>query len=195
MALFDDAHEIVAFVEGGYCNHPNDPGGPTKHGCSQAFLTDFARNAARREFLRGLGVAAPVTADTIRGLTKGQVKEIFRNWFWDAPGLERLPWNVAIFCYDAGVNHGQKVGIKMMQRAARLADATLADDGIIGPKTLAAVEATRAWLFGECMIARRDYYNAIIRKDRKKEVFRNGWANRLKYLEENVLRLARKYNG
>lgn len=112
---FDKAFEIVIGHEGGYVNDPRDPGGETKYGISKK--------------------AYPY-AD-IKNLTIDQAKEIYKRDYWDRLEADRLPDSVRLMVFDCGVNCGLTASKKILQRAAGTKD-----DGIIGPKTMMAVQYT-----------------------------------------------------
>jgi len=110
--LFDSYIDRVLSHEGGYVHHPKDPGGETQWGIS------------KRSY----------PALNIRTLTRAQAVEIYRRDFWQRAQCDTLPKAVAFQMLDAAVNHGMGNPIRWLQRAARVAD-----DGAIGPVTLAAL--------------------------------------------------------
>lgn len=112
---FDKAFEIVIGHEGGYVNDPRDPGGETKYGISKK--------------------AYPY-AD-IKNLTIDQAKEIYKRDYWDRLEADKLPESVRLMVFDCGVNCGLTASKKILQRSAGTKD-----DGIIGPKTMMAVQYT-----------------------------------------------------
>lgn len=71
----------------------------------------------------------------IRNLTRAQAVDIYRRDFWQRVRGDELPREVAFQALDAAVNHGIGNAVRWMQRAAGVAD-----DGVIGPVTLAAVQ-------------------------------------------------------
>lgn len=115
---FDQAFDRLIGHEGGYSNHPDDPGGETMWGVTIAVA-------------RANGYTGPM-----RSLPRDVAKGIYRAQYWDKVKGDSLPFPVAFQVFDAAVNHGTSQAAKFLQRAAGVAD-----DGIIGPKTLAAVAA------------------------------------------------------
>jgi lysozyme family protein len=111
---FDQAFDRVIGHEGGYVNHPDDPGGETKFGIS------------KRSY----------PGEDIAGMTIARAREIYRRDFWDRCRCDELPDAVRFHVFDAAVNSGVRQAAIWLQRAA---GATA--DGIIGPKTLAAARA------------------------------------------------------
>lgn len=118
---FDTAFDRLIGHEGGYSNHPDDPGGETMWGVTASVA-------------RANGYTGPM-----RNLPRETAKGIYRAQYWDKVQADRMPFPVAFQVFDAAVNHGTGQAAKFLQRAAGVAD-----DGIIGPKTLAAVAARDA---------------------------------------------------
>ncbi|MCZ5926185.1 peptidoglycan-binding protein, partial [Escherichia coli] len=78
----------------------------------------------------------------IKDLTREQVAQIYWRDYWLPAGCDQWPDGVAMFVFDAAVQHGVKKDIKILQEAADV-DA----DGIIGPRTRKAVSLfTPDWL-------------------------------------------------
>ena len=127
-SLIDD----VIDREGGYVNHPDDRGGPTRWGITEA--------VARAHGYRGAMAALPRTA----------AAEIYARVYWQRPGFdrvgERAP-HVATELFDTGVNMGVGVATGFLQRALNALNrqgrdyADIAVDRRIGPITLAALSA------------------------------------------------------
>ena len=116
---FEQALEIVLKHEGGYVNHPDDPGGETNFGITIA----VARDAG--------GYTGPM-----RDIPMDVVRRIYRRSYWDATRCDELPAAMRLPVFDAAVNSGVRRSIQWMQTAV-FANA----DGIFGPRTLAAVQA------------------------------------------------------
>ncbi|WP_288076007.1 glycosyl hydrolase 108 family protein [Pseudomonas sp.] len=115
---FDEAFDRLIGHEGGYSDHPSDPGGRTMFGVTE--------RVARSHGFTG----------DMRSLTRDEAKRIYRADYWEPVRAEELPQQVRFDVFDGAVNSGVKQSIKWLQRAANVTD-----DGIIGPKTLAAVSA------------------------------------------------------
>lgn len=115
---FDEAFEKLIGHEGGYSNHPDDPGGETMFGVT-------ARVA------RANGYAGPM-----RNLPLVLAKSIYRASYWDSVRADELPETVRFDVFDASVNSGPGQAIRFLQRAAGVSD-----DGRLGPQTMRAVKA------------------------------------------------------
>jgi len=118
---FDEAFDHLMESEGGYVDHPADPGGETMWGIT-------ARVA------RQAGYAGPM-----KYLPKDTAKTIARNQYWMAVRADELPEGVRFDVFDACYNSGAKQAIRLLQRAVGVPD-----DGVIGPQTLNAVRAQKA---------------------------------------------------
>lgn len=125
--VFAVALAHVLKMEGGFSNDPYDPAGPTNRGIT---LEVFARQL-------GVSLNASSRAHLIEKLKRipdDTVREIYRTRYWQPGQCAKLPPPVALFHFDACVNHGVAGAARLLQRAAGSVV-----DGEIGPNTLAAV--------------------------------------------------------
>ena len=142
----------------GYVNDPDDTGGETKFG--------VAKNANP-------------TVD-IAKLTYAQAKVIYKRNYWDKCKCSELPERLATHLFDAAVNHGTTTAIKMLQRAVNVPD-----DGLIGPKTIAAIQALPEKQVVYFLIQhRRNFYLKIVERNPSQMKFLKGWMNRIQSLEQ-----------
>ncbi|MFZ1727903.1 MAG: holin-associated N-acetylmuramidase, partial [Albidovulum sp.] len=145
------ATAIVA-REGGYVNDPDDPGGATKYGVTLPTM--------RRLGLDLTGDGRISSAD-VKALTKTQAVDIFIEHFWRRPRVSELPEVLQPSVFDMYVNAGANA-VKVLQRLLAEMGHDLADDGIIGARTIAAahaaVEAAPDLIADAYGIARRNYY-------------------------------------
>ncbi len=148
------AEDIVA-REGGYVNDPDDPGGATNYGVTIGTMR------ALRHDITGDG---RVDEADVRGLTRTEAVDIFIRHYFERPGLGRLPPEVQPALFDMYVNAGANA-VKLLQRMLTRKGYPCADDGVIGPATLAAASAMAALCPGQVNIAygmaRRDYYYSL----------------------------------
>lgn len=105
--------------EGGYVDHPRDPGGATNMGITHKTLASW----------RG----KPVTKDDVRRLGLAEVTAIYKANYWDVVECDHLPTGLDLVAFDAAVNSGPSRGAKWLQAALYVTA-----DGKIGPKTIAA---------------------------------------------------------
>ncbi len=154
-------------VEGGFVDHPADPGGATKFGITKRTLEQF--------------LGRSVTKDDVRNLEWDTAKEIYRQNYWDKIRGDELPPALAILTMDVAINSGIKAAVKNLQRAANFLGAGLLEDGLIGPNTIGAVNRlaqTRKNLeamIDEYVVKRGIFYSMLDTFG----VFGLGWARRL----------------
>lgn len=103
--------------EGGYVNDPRDPGGETNWG--------ITKRTAQANGYQG----------SMRAMTREQAYKIYYSAFWLRYQCDKMPEAVAYQFFDAAVNHGLGNASRMLQRAVNVAD-----DGIIGNMTIAAIK-------------------------------------------------------
>lgn len=163
MAEFEKAIPHTLKWEGGFVNHPADPGGATNRGITFNLFKQYAKS---------LGFMP--TVDALKNMTEAQAKTIYKVHFWDKMrGLEFKDQSVANITFDAFVNCGYS-GIKLVQRVAGTED-----DGIIGVNSLAAINgANPKSLFDSIKAERINYYKNLADRKPQMAVFLKGWLNR-----------------
>ena len=150
---FDQALAIVLKHEGGYVNHPSDPGGETNYGITKRVAQANGYN----------GDMKTIPMDVVR--------RIYRKDYWDAIRAEELPADLRLPVFDAAVNSGPKRAIQWLQAAVG-ANA----DGAFGPRTLAAVQATPSKQAAMKMCANRLDFLASLSHFNS---FGKGWVRRV----------------
>ena len=116
MANFENLFNRLMEHEGGYVNHPNDPGGETMYGVT--------KRVANAHGYWG----------DMRKLPKSLAKQITEKSYYKAVKGDQLDRLIAWQLTDAAYNHGNRQAVKFLQRAVGASD-----DGLIGPRTLSAV--------------------------------------------------------
>lgn len=107
--------------EGGYVNHPKDPGGATNKGIIQSTYDSWRdRQGQPRQ--------------SVRNITDAEVAAIYRRDYWDAIKGDDLPAGVDYCVFDFAVNSGINRAARYLQGAVNAAQ-----DGKIGPATIAAL--------------------------------------------------------
>lgn len=165
--------------EGGFVDDPDDPGGATNHGVTIGTLRRL-----------GMDVDGDGRIDTqdVRALTRDQAVEIFVRHYYHRPRISLLPEAVQASVFDMYVNSGA-MAVRLLQRLVADMGWPLADDGVIGPRTAAAVrdawQAAPDHLADAYGIARRNYYYALgdsrprLRKfARRRDGGKGGWITR-----------------
>lgn len=164
---FERALPIVLATEGGYVNDPDDAGGATNQGVTQAVYDAFRRTMGQ-----------PVRS--VRHITVDEVERIYRLRYWMAGRCDRLPWPLSLAHFDACVNHGVGQAIRFIQRAAGTAP-----DGLWGPMTESAIRlATPAVLFGAMLLERLRFYDRLVDMKPTQVKFFRGWVKRVLRLRE-----------
>lgn len=116
---FETALAHVLKWEGGYVDHPSDPGGATNHGVTRQTLTNW----------RG----RPQSREDVRALTRDEAAQIYRARYWDRCRCDEIPAGLDLMVFDAAVNHGPGQAVRLLQQGLGVRV-----DGLIGPVTLAA---------------------------------------------------------
>ena len=164
-SLFEGAVADVLKHEGGYVNHPSDPGGATNYGISFRFYKRIKPGA---------------TVEDIKNLTKEDAKQIYYDHWWVRYGYQKLPYSVGKRVFSFAVNMPTKQAHILLQRAIRAATGeALLEDGIIGPKTIAAAkDANQDKLVSALKSEAAGYYRGLVNKRPSMSVFLKGWLNR-----------------
>lgn len=164
-SFFDIELSKLLKHEGGYANHPNDPGGETNYGITK-------RTA----------VAHGYTGD-MRLIPLSIVAAIYRKSYWEAIKLDDIvnyDKTLASIMFDFCVNAGADRSAKALQRVVCLLGDTVVIDGKIGPKTIAALNKINKEHALEAFRALRTYhYIEITEKNQKLKSFTKGWFNRI----------------
>lgn len=177
---FRTAVDRVLEHEGGFVDHPKDPGGATNWGVSLRFLRGL-QDADGDGWLDGdLDHDGDVDADDIRQMTADQAREIYWRQWWHRYDYGRFDLPVAVKLFDLAVNMGHGQAAKLLQRSVRATEGiVLADDGVIGPHTVQAVVGCPA---AALRIAMRSeaagFYRGLVAAKRDRGVFLAGWLNR-----------------
>ena len=148
--------ETVLKHEGGYVDHPKDPGGRTNMGITQAVYEKYLNRT--------------VTEEEMKNIKIGDVRIIYKENYWDKVKGDDLPSGVDFCVFDWAVNSGVSRASKALQKIIGAKA-----DGVIGPNTLKAVEsADSEVIIQQLTEAREDFYKRLSTFD----TFGKGWLNR-----------------
>ena len=150
---FDTAFTQLLGHEGGYSNHPSDPGGETMWGVTVAVARQNGYNGPMRDM--------PVDV----------AKAIYRKRFWQAARCDELPPAVRYPVFDAAVNSGVLQAIRWLQRAARVEA-----DGVLGQQSMQAIALTDGNLLCRRMLGQRLQFMTDLKPW---DAFGKGWARRI----------------
>lgn len=166
---FETALAHVFKVEGGYADHPSDPGGATNFGITRATLASW----------RG----KPVSKAEVKALTRAEAASIYRANYWDKVKGDDLPSGVDLAMFDHAVHSGPNRAIRNLQGALRVTV-----DGIQGPQTAAALNTQPADIVIRAMTSRR---MALLERLPTWKTFGRGWTRRVNDTQAAALELAK----
>ncbi len=166
---YDEALRRLLVHEGGYTNHPSDPGGPTNFGIT---IHDYRKYVKRN-----------ATAANVRAMRLDDAKAIYRAKYWDALCCDKLPAGVDYAVFDYGVNSGIARAAKVLQRCLGYsAPTTRIDDGVVR----AVDNRDAAALVGAICDERLRFLKAL----RTWPVFGRGWGRRVAEVRRVALAMA-----
>lgn len=165
---FERALDAVLKHEGGYVDHPSDPGGATNKGITIATF---------RKWVKRNGTKAD-----LRRITDAQVAKVYRAQYWNKVKGDDLPSGIDYAVFDFAVNSGPGRAAKYLQGVLGVAQ-----DGVIGPKTIAAAHAAdpRSVINNLC-----DRRMAFLHRLSTWPVFGRGWSSRVRGVRQLALSLA-----
>jgi len=154
---YDHCLEMILHHEGGYVNHPKDPGGETNLGVTKRVWEEHGGEKDMKD------------------LTVEDVAPIYKKSYWDRVKGDGLPAGLDLCVFDFGVNAGTGRAAKYLQN---LVGATA--DGAIGPATLRSVDAYvqiegLSATIDSYQSARQGYYESLSTF----ETFGRGWSRRV----------------
>ena len=165
---FDDALKALLKHEGGFVNHPVDPGGMTNLGVTKLVWENW--------------VGHPVDEQTMRGLTPEMVAPLYKKRYWDAVRGDDLPSGVDLVVFDCAVNSGVGRASRFLQQVVGVTD-----DGKIGPGTIQAVLSKDP---KELVDAFCDKRQAFLESLPTFGTFGKGWSRRVAEVREQGENLA-----
>ena len=154
--------------EGGYINHPEDPGGRTNYGITQRVYEKF--------------LDREVTEQEMKEMSMENVFVIYQRDYWNPIHGDELPSGVDLCVFDWAVNSGVSQASKEFQRVLGVLD-----DGIIGSRTVAAAceRENQAVVVEAISQKREDFYRSLGTFD----TFGRGWLRRNDETLEEALRM------
>lgn len=155
--------------EGGWSDHPSDPGGATMKGITIGTYRAWKRRA--------------VTKAELRAISDDEVAAIYKKNYWDKVRGDDLPGGLDFVAMDAAVNSGPSRGAKWLQQGLGVVA-----DGTIGPATIAAANAQYAPAVIERAIGFR---LAFLKRLKTWPTFGKGWGRRVEDVRVKALTLAK----
>lgn len=163
---FDDALKDTLKFEGGYVNHPKDPGGATNKGITHNTYKQWLKSKKR-------------PYNDVKNITDSEVKEIYKNQYWSKIKGDQIPFSVARQMFDFAVNSGPSRSIKYTQAIVGVKATGIMDD--------ATIKAINKYPKGEKELA-----SSILQKRKefllglKNKTFQKGWLNRVDSLNKHL---------
>ena len=160
--------EMVLKHEGGFVDHPEDPGGATNKGITHKTYAEF--------------LGRPLEdVDELKNIPDEHVQLIYKNGYWDRILADQMPDGLDFATFDWAVNSGPARAAKNLQA---LVGAT--EDGVIGPRTMARITATDPVMLIQALAKRREeYYRSL----KTFGTFGRGWLRRNEETLEAVLEM------
>ena len=169
MSHFKECLDLVLQSEGGYVNHPSDPGGRTNLGVTQRVWEEF--------------VGHPVSEADMRALTPEKVAPLYEQKYWRPCYCEVLPRGLDFVVLSMAINAGPGRSVKLLQSAIGCVP-----DGIIGPRTRELISSSDCpTLIAKFSEARRHYYESL----KTFPIFGRGWLARVDREELEALKMAK----
>lgn len=150
---FETAFDLLMTHEGGFSNHPDDPGGATMYGVTEAVARENGYTGDMKDFL---------LADA---------KKIYKAKYWDSCQCDTMPDPIRYPLFDAAVNSGPGQAIKWLQSAVGVKV-----DGSLGPVTKHAVAMAPTMVLRQQMIGKRLRFMTELKNWPS---FSKGWARRI----------------
>jgi lysozyme family protein len=155
--------------EGGFVDHPADPGGATNKGVTQAVYDAWRTTLGQPK-------------RSVRQIETAEVDAIYERNYWEAARCPQMPTPLDAVQFDTAVNMGVGRAVRFLQQSVGVGV-----DGSFGPGTAAAVARADlgATLVRYCEV-REGFYRGIVERKPSQAVFLKGWLNRLNSLRKHA---------
>jgi lysozyme family protein len=166
MTSFEQALKLILSLEGGFVDHPQDPGGATNKGITQKVYDLYRLKKGKR-------------GRSVRFIEDGEVADIYKIWYWDKVRGDELPDAVAIVTFDGAVHSGPKRALSFLCEVTGFPVV----EGIT-PDLIMATKADPKEVALDFIRLRREHLKRL-----NKPVFIKGWMRRMDAVEKLVLSL------
>jgi lysozyme family protein len=161
---YAQALKQVLKYEGGYVDHPKDPGGPTNKGVTQAVYDNWRKSQN-------------LPTQSVRAIADSEVAAIYKNLYWDRISGDLLPAGVDFAVFDFAVNSGVSRAAKTLQSVVGVTQ-----DGQIGPAT---IQATKTYVAMTVTNKRLAFMQSLSIWS----TFGKGWAARIADVKAQIVAL------
>ena len=167
---FGKALRLLLKHEGGYVNHPDDPGGITNLGITKRVYEEW--------------IGREATEEDMENLTPEDVAPLYKTNYWDKCRCDDLPSGLDYVAFDWAVNSGVSRSSKGIQKSCGAEP-----DGIIGLKTLELAKGQNTtFMIENFQIIRQEFYEKLARFD----TFGRGWTRRNNEATKVALEMVKK---
>lgn len=156
----------VLKYEGGYSDHPQDPGGATMRGVTQAVYDDWRKTNK-------------LPTQSVRNISDAEVAAIYKNLYWDRISGDLLPAGVDFAVFDFAVNSGVSRAAKTLQAVVGVTQ-----DGVIGPAT---IQATKTYVAMTVTNKRLAFMQSLS----VWSTFGKGWSARITDVKNQIIALVK----
>jgi len=158
---FEDALKFVLKWEGGFTNHPKDPGGATNKGITQRVYDSYKKSKKH-------------PAMSVKHILDYEVKEIYGTRYWDLVRAKWLKAPLGLVMFDTAVNFGPAGAIRRLQKALKV--------NITGTWTQEISDVIHECDAGKIALEicklRKIWRNYRVKQNPSQKVFLKGWLNR-----------------
>lgn len=158
--------KLVLEHEGGWADHPKDPGGATMKGVTIAVYREYKNDPL-------------ATKAQLKAITPEELFDIYKKRYWDKCRCDDLPSGVDYAVFDFAVNSGVSRASRYLQRVAGVNN----DDGVIGPASLAVIKTKDPDYLIKSLCANR---LAFMRSLPIWPTFGKGWQKRVDNVEKTA---------
>ncbi len=163
---YPQALKQVLKYEGGYVDHPKDPGGPTNKGVTQAVYDNWRKSQN-------------LSIQSVRAIADSEVAAIYKNLYWDRISGDLLPSGVDFAVFDFAVNSGVSRAAKTLQGVVGVTQ-----DGVIGPAT---IQATKTYIAMSITNRRLAFMQSLSIWS----TFGKGWSARIADVKAQIIALVK----
>ena len=158
---FEDALKFVLKWEGGFTNHPKDPGGATNKGITQKVYDVYKVSRKHPKM-------------SVKHILDFEVKDIYETKYWDLVRAKWLKAPLGLVMFDTAVNFGPAGAIRRLQKALKVT--------ITGTWTQEISDVIHECDAGKVALEicklRKIWRNYRVKQNPSQKVFLKGWLNR-----------------